>query len=633
MIGWTLLVVATALVVGSAWFGARLAGTEPGIERALAVAALAIVGIVVCSLAAGSVAHEYTRGGVLVAVIVTTLVLALLDRRRHGWGRGAGRPWWLQLERWQAVVVALAALALLWRVVLAAILPPFAYDALTYHLTAVADWVQTGRIDANAYSYCCALYPSNGEVLQAWPAVFTHSDALIDVGQVGSALLAALAVCALARWVGVSAGAAAAAGALFLLTPVVLEQANTPYVDVTFVALFLAAAALLVRFLDSEPFALGRSAHPRYGLLVLSALAAGGALGAKHLGFAAIGVLAVLLVAQVAVSVARGRLRLGPALAVLAVFAACSVLVGGSWYLRAWIDRSDPVWPASVHAAGTTVFQGREQIGQILTVPPGGSRAWWYEIARSWYHDVTFWTRHAFGYEQRDGGLGPLWGWLGWAAVAFLGWWAVRRRAVVAVNLIAPFALLFAVQPYRWWSRFTIYLPALAAIGLVLAIEKLGRPRVSALLAGAAIALTAAGAAFASWRVDPAGYGRVLDAPDVVRLLDRGHSRSIGGVFFREYAWLDRVPPRAPIAVEEFATSIRFVYPFLAPHFQRRVDLLTRRPGPWLGAQLRRDRIEFLAVESGGAYAAWARRSGRGFTTFWQGDGVTVLRRPLSSPS
>ena len=294
------------------------------------------------------------------------------------------------------------------------------------------------------------------------------------------------------------------------------------------------------------------------------------------------------------------------------MFAACCLLVGGSWYLRGWVDKGDPVWPASVHVAGATVFQGREQIGQILTVPPGGSRAWWYEVARSWYHDVTFWTRHAFGYEQRDGGLGPLWGWLGWAAVGWLAWWALRRRAVVAVNLIAPFALLFAVQPYRWWSRFTLYLPALAAIGLVLAIEKLGRPRAAALIAVTAIA---------------------LDAPGAVRLLDPGHRRTIGAVFFAEYAWLDRVPPRAPIGVEEFASSIRFVYPFLAPHFQRRVDLLTRRPGPWLGALLRRDRIELLAVESGGAYAAWARRSGLGFTTFWQGDGVTVLRRPLSSPS
>ena len=77
----------------------------------------------------------------------------------------------------------------------------------------------------------------------------------------------------------------------------------------------------------------------------------------------------------------------------------------------------------------------------------------------------------------------------------------------------------------------------------------------------------------------------------------------------------------------------RFVYPFLAPHFERRVDLLTGRPGPGLAPRLRRDGIEFLAVESGGPYAAWARTSGLGFTRFWQGDGVTVLRRPLSSPS
>src|SRR5439155_10944772 len=255
--------------------------------------------------------------------------------------RRASRPWWLRLERWQAALLLLATGALAWRVVLAAILPPFAYDALTYHLTAVADWVQTGKIGANAYSFCCAQYPSNGEVLQAWPAVFTRSDALVDVGRVGSAVLAALAVCALARWVGVSAGGAAAAGALFVLTPVVLTQANTPYVDVTFIALILSSAAFLVRFLDAQPFQLDpgqAGGRPRYGLLALSGLAAGGALGAKHLAVAAVAVLTLLLAAHAAVAVARRRLSLAPAVGIVACFLACCVLVGGSWYARSWID-------------------------------------------------------------------------------------------------------------------------------------------------------------------------------------------------------------------------------------------------------------------------------------------------------
>lgn len=629
MTDWTLLVVATGLVVVSAWFASRLARTEPGFERALAVATLTIVGIILCSLVAGAVAHRYTRWGVLVAVVCVTVFLALLDRRLVGWERSARRP--SRRVGVEAVVLVLAAMALLWRVVLAAILPPFAYDSLTYHLTAVAHWVQSGRIDANTYSYCCSFYPSNGEVLQAWPAVFTHSDTLVDVGQVGSAVLAALAVCALARWVGLSAGGAAAAGGLFLVTPVVLAQSNTAYVDVTFVALLLASVAFLARFLDAEPFWLGGSGPPRYGLLVLAALAAGGALGAKTLGVAAVGVLTILLAVHVVLALARRRLTPMRGATIFAGFVACCLLVGGSWYIRAWIDTGDPVWPASVHVGGTTVFQGREQIGQILTVPPGGSRPWWYEVARSWYHDVTFWTWRAVGYEQRDGGLGPLWGWLGWAGVAWLAWWAVRRRPVVAANLVAPFALLFAVQPYRWWSRFTLYLPALAAIGLVLAIERIGRRRLVALLAAATFVLAATGAALASWRVDPEGRGPILSAPEVVRLLGPGHRRSIGAVFFPEYAWLDSIPPRAPIAVEEFASSIRFVYPFLAPDFQRRVDLLTGRPGPRDRALLRADGVEYLAVETGGPYDEWARRAGLGFTPFWRDGGFTVLRRHISS--
>lgn len=628
MIGVAALVASTALVFWAAFLGARLAGAAEGIERALAVAILAGVGVIGCSLAAGLV-DAYTRIGVTAAAAVLAAAATVAHRAVLGGVPRPSPPRLPVLLPWQLALTLVAALALAWRVVLAFVLPPFAFDALTYHATAVAHWVKSGTVGANTYSFCCAHYPSNGELLDSWFAVFTHSDTLVDGAQVATALLGALAVAALARWIGVTPGGAVAAGALFLVTPIVLTQANTPYVDVTFVAFLLASAAFLVRFLDADAFRIGNTARRsllRPGLLVLAGLAAGVAFGAKHFALPAIAVLSTLLAGHLVAARVRGRLGTGRAVALLGIFASCCVVVGGSWYLRSWIDTRNPVWPAAVHVGHTTVFAGRRDLGDLLTVPPGGSRAWPYEVARSWAHDFAFWTRRDYSYEERDGGLGPVWSWVGLPALLALAWWAIRRRPDVAINLLAPFALLYAVQPYRWWSRFTIYLPALAAPAIVLGTERLRRPLARA-LALATVLLAVVGVALATWRLDPAGRARVIDMRDVLGLVDApARERTDGALFFPEYGWLGRVALDAPVAVEEFAPSIRFVYPFLAPRFDRRVDLLTGSPGPRTSRRVARDRIRFLAVERGGPFDRWASRQPRAFAPFSSGYGVRVFR-------
>ena len=629
MIGVASMVVASALVFWAAFLGARLARTAPGSERALAVATLAGAGVIGCSLVAGLL-DAYTPLGLTVTAALLAAAATVAHRVTLGSPPRPGRPRLPVLQPWQLALALLAAVALAWRVVLALVLPPFAFDALTYHVTAVAHWVESGTIDANTYSFCCGHYPSNGELLDSWLAVFTHSDTLADGGQIATALLAALAVAALARWLGVTSGGAVAAGALFVATPIVLTQANTPYVDVTFAAFLLAAAAFLVRFLDAAAFRIGKDAEPsalQPGPLVLAGLAAGVAFGAKHFALPAVAVLSVLLVGHLLAAVVRRRLGGGRAAALLVVFASCCALMGGSWYLRSWLDTRNPVWPAAVHVGHTTVFAGRRQLGDLLTVPPGGNAAWPYEVARSWAHDLAFWTRRDYSYEERDGGLGPVWSWLGVGAVLGLAWWAIRRRPAVALNLLAPFALLYAVQPYRWWSRFTIYLPALAAPALVLGIERIRSRSLARALAVATVLLALAGVVLATWRLDPAGRGRRLDMRDVLSLVgEPAGERTAGALFFPEYEWLGRVPLDAPIAVEEFAPSIRFVYPFLAPRFDRRVDLLTGSPSRRTLARLGRDRIRFLAVEDDGAFARWAVARPRFLESYYTGHGVRVFR-------
>ncbi len=159
---------------------------------------------------------------------------------------GTPRTW--RRRPWAAGLVLLAGLALGWQLVVALVLPPYAYDALTYHLTTVATWVQHGDVAPSPLSLCCAYYPATPELLIAFPVPLQGSDVLVNTVQVPFVLLGAVATAGLARTAGSRRSAAAAAGALFAVTPTVLTQAPTDYVDVLQTALVLAALHSVTRF-------------------------------------------------------------------------------------------------------------------------------------------------------------------------------------------------------------------------------------------------------------------------------------------------------------------------------------------------------------------------------------------------
>src|SRR5262249_30729481 len=151
------------------------------------------------------------------------------------------------------------------------------------------------------------------------------------------------------------------------------------------------------------------------------------------------------------------------------------------------------------------------------------------EIGRSWYHDLNFFRRGDYSYEERQGGLGPLWSWLGWAAALYLVVPTSRRRKTLFVAFVVPLAVLFALPPYRWCARLTIPLAAAGAIGLVLFTEEKRRRPVRLVLQTGALVLVVCGIALASWRLDPAGRGHKLTATRVVGLaVHPSRSRSVG---------------------------------------------------------------------------------------------------------
>ena len=167
--------------------------------------------------------------------------------------------------------------------------------------------------------------------------------------------------------------------------------------------------------------------------------------------------------------------------------------------------------------------------------------------------------------------------------------WLWRRRSLAGLFLVATGAV-FLVQPYRWWSRFTIPLAAAGALAIVAAAGWVP-PRWSRALRGAAVVLAAAGVLLASREIDPAGRGHVLSARDVVGLVGEPASeRTVGRLFHDEYAFVDEMPEDADVDVDLPAQAVRFVYPLFGSELERDVRPVAGSPrdGAWVVTGARR---------------------------------------------
>jgi hypothetical protein len=230
-------------------------------------------------------------------------------------------------------------------------------------------------------------------------------------------------------------------------------------------------------------------------------------------------------------------------------------------------------------------------------------------VLHSWFHDATP-RRGADGfyeYEERVGGFGIVWPWLMLPALAVFVAFSARRRRDLLLALIVPLLLIFLLQPYEWWSRFTMILPALGAVALVHLVERL-RGRLRTALQAATVALVFFGAALATGKVDPAGQGREISAFRVVRLAVQPYrDRTLGKLFHPEYAWLDAVPQNARIDVE-LGYEPRFVSPAFGPKFERPIHGLRTRDERGFKNQLAADRADYAFVGSGSKLGRLAAR-------------------------
>ena len=606
------LAVATGFaLLGAAGIAVRLR-LGRRVDTLLAAATLATLQVVVTVLFAGLVVRRLSPWVLLVSTVVIGGPSIWLTRHelrpanwiatlrrvrvRRAWSAARRHPW--------SSVLALGALGqLVWRTVIGVVIPPYGWDGLWYHLPSVATWVAAGRITSVPYALWSNIFPANGEVVTTWLAVFTHSSVGLAAAQLPYGVVGAVAVMSLARTVGVSRPGAVAAGSLFFLTPVVLAQTTSNYVDLMTAALVLSSMAFGLRLLSAGDPALRRR------LAVLCGIAGGLAIGTKSSAVPYVALLGLVLVARLASTRTRD-------VRALIAFALPVVLIGGFWFVRIWAHYGSPVHPFAVHVGSVGVFNGPVAASDFVEKAPrqlGGSVV--LQPLRAWFHDVVSWRPGSgqYSYDQRMGGFGAVWLLLEIPICAVLTWIAVRRRDVAFLVLVLVPFVGFAVQPYRWWTRFSIALVAPGAIALAMAIERAPRRalRRGLALLSAGLVIVAAGLASKSLHTYT---GTPLQATDVVRRAF--HPRLLGGPepdFMPASQWLDRVDRNAPIGVESHPYDEEFYFPVFGLHLSHRLIPIRSGTPKALVDDVRASGATVLVAITGSDIDRWAGTDPRHF--------------------
>lgn len=262
----------------------------------------------------------------------------------------------------RAVVAGVAALGAL-VVVRALVTPPMAWDDLTYHLYKAGSWVQAGRrVDAPAPDGWTFqdFFPASGEVLWSWFLLPARDGAFLALGSLTAWAAGVLGAYGAATRLGCDRDRAALAASAIAVVPAAAVFIDTSYVDNLVLAGFLLGLVFLLEL--RRRFALGTAFTAIAGFALMA--------GSKQSGVPFLFVAAGCVVWYALRATGRGPAAIVRRSAHVMAVVAAGVLVAAPWYVRAWWERGQPLYPTAVPRLS---LRGNAQLRSVLEVGAPGS--------------------------------------------------------------------------------------------------------------------------------------------------------------------------------------------------------------------------------------------------------------------
>ena len=365
---------------------------------------------------------------------------------------------------------------------------PTGADALTYHLPTAVRWMQHRSLDLIAGSVQTAL-PENGMIVPFLLA-FARLEGAMSVVHVPKAVLLALLIYALARAIGVRRQGAIGGACIALSIPIVVFQSFSAYVDLYAADAWL-SALLAVVWYSRTP-----ERNQRMGLLVLSGLSAGVALGSKTNHLLLVSLLAGVVALAEWIRPHRNPSEAPQPIRRVAIFGLAALVCSAFWFVRGTIQAGNPVYPLSLSIAGHRLMTGFAP-GDVYPHRPLALKwqRWW---DYPWREPKIGGTGYLYGV---DNGLGAAFAAFVPPGIAAAGLLCVRRhrrgrafqwsRVFLLLVLASPLVLVMLLGEV---ARFVLPLILLGAPLAALLLDRLAAsyPRAAPALLSVALSVTAA---------------------------------------------------------------------------------------------------------------------------------------------
>lgn len=397
--------------------GSALDTMRPG-ERVMMASLLSCAQVVVTELLLGLGGGLTLVNVAAVNIIISCLVIVAV--RHYGPGRIRDSFGWEShsfgsairesLDPFNLLLTALLVAAYSWIVLGAWFLPPRGGDDLVYHLPPLFEYFQSHTIKLLPVEIRAQFaFPQNAELLYLWQVLFAQTERMVDCVNVPFALLSIVVVHVFARRYGMNRKDALFISLLYPLSPVVLMQAGTNYIEIMTALFFLTGLYFTVVFLEER-----KSIH-----LYLAGVAIGLLCGMKYTALFLTLPLQILIMLRLRADRRPGGIR----------FYAIILLLGGWWYVRNAVVLGAPFYPLNPFAPGLHWISGSREGG----------------ILRDVFLNAGNWIRN---YPQEDIGIGSLDGGFGlvfWG-LAFPSWLYLAGYSIVRFRVTAWTRLLVLMQ-------------------------------------------------------------------------------------------------------------------------------------------------------------------------------------------
>lgn len=362
---------------------------------------------------------------------------------------------------WSALLVVSGVL-LGWIVFLGVLFTPTDFDGNSYHLTFVAQTIQS----QNFFDFPAALgwiagYPKGGEFMQLWNVLIARSDVFAELTQIPFLFLGIYALYSISRSVGVDARSARFASLLYLFLPIVLNELKTTYVDVMLCSLFFAAVAMTIKTkLTKLDYVL---VGIIYSLLI----------SIKFTGFLFVAATVPFLFWGLYKnrSKKKNKVYQNYILPLLLVF--LPTLFGFYWYIKNQVLYGTALHPFGLKIGGVTIFPGKTFQEFAASATSGLKDLPSNCVEKIWFvwTEQKDWYGCLYNYDTNFAGMGPIWFIILLPAVIVSVYFIIKQRNYLYIAVSALILAVFAMYPTNYYSRYTMFIVALGVIslGIVLA--------------------------------------------------------------------------------------------------------------------------------------------------------------------